>query len=158
MSRSRPGRQVLLSAACAGVGLVLVVALRDFGALGANARAGFLLGVLLLLIGIAGLVASGRQTVVVDPRSRRITVEHSRRFGKRKRSIPFEVIADVRLGFLGKKSNFVTYYYLSLRLRSGETYVLFPPGRFFPGGSDRATVEGWRRRLQEYLALPAGGG
>jgi hypothetical protein len=27
----------------------------------------------------------------------------------------------------------------------------FSPGRFFEGASDRSTVEGWKRRLEEYL-------
>jgi hypothetical protein len=43
--------------------------------LGSNAMAGFLLGVLLLFIGVAGFLLSGKQTVVVDPKSRRITIE-----------------------------------------------------------------------------------
>jgi hypothetical protein len=55
------------------------------------------------------------------------------------------------LGYLGKRSNFVTWYYLVLKLRSGEEYPLFSPGRFFKGGSDRSTVAGWRQRLEGYL-------
>ncbi len=43
------------------------------------------------------------------------------------------------------------WYYLVLHLRSGEEYALFSPGRFFDGGSDRPTVESWKRRLEEYL-------
>ena len=42
--------------------------------------------------------------------------------------------------------------YLVLKLTSGQEYPLFAPGRFFAGASDRATVEGWRRRLREYMA------
>jgi hypothetical protein len=45
----------------------------------------------------------------------------------------------------------VTIYYLALKLRSGEKYPLFAPGRFFPGASDRSTVEAWRQRLEEQI-------
>jgi hypothetical protein len=149
-STSNPGKQTALSAGCALVGLLLMTGFRDFGS-GPNAKAGFLLGVLLALIGVAGFLTSGRQTVVVDPRTRRITVKETNRFGSKSRSIPFGDVVDVSLGFLGKRSNFVTWYYLVLRLKSGEAYPLFSPGRFFAGGSDRPTVEDWRRRLEAYL-------
>jgi hypothetical protein len=61
------------------------------------------------------------------------------------------VVGEISVGYLGKKSNNVQWYYLVLKLRGGETYSLFAPGRFHEGGSDRSVVEGWRRRLEEYL-------
>lgn len=150
-SRSNPSKQVALSALCSLVGLVLAIGFRHFGSAGTNAEAGFLLGALLLVIGVAGFLTSGRQTVVIDPDARRITVEDANRFGTKKRSIPFGDIVGVGIGYLGKKSNHVEWYYLVLELRNGEKYSLFPPGRFFEGGSDRSTVEGWKRRLEQYL-------
>jgi len=39
-----------------------------------DSLAGFLLGILLLVIGVLGMVLQGRQTVVVDPGTRRITM------------------------------------------------------------------------------------
>jgi hypothetical protein len=106
---------------------------------------------LLLLIGIAGLLAGGKQTVVVDPKERRITIEDSNHFRTKKRSILFSDIVGISIGYLGKKSNYVTWYYLVLKLKSGEDYPLFAPGLFFPGGSDRSTVTSWKQRLEEYL-------
>jgi hypothetical protein len=158
VSQSDSRRQIVLSAVCALAGLALAVGFRDFGALGANARAGFLLGVLLLLIGVAGVLVSGRQTVIVDPKARRITVEDATRFGTKSRSIAFGEVTGVSVGYLGKKSNFVTWYYLVLALNSGEQYPLFAPGRFFEGGSDRSTVESWQRRLEGYLSGPDAAG
>jgi hypothetical protein len=114
--------------------------------------AGFLLGVLLLLIGVAAFLAGGKQTVVVDPKARRITIEDSNRFRTKERSIPFSDISGIGIGYLGKRSNSVTWYYLVLRLRSGEEYPLFAPGRFFKGGSDKSIVAGWKHRLEAYLA------
>ncbi len=60
------------------------------------------------------------------------------------------------MGFLDKRSNFVRNYYLVLHLRDGKDYPLFAPGRFWNGASDKATVEGWRQRLETYLAASHG--
>jgi hypothetical protein len=150
-AQSNPGKQTMLSAACAVVGLALVIGFRNFSGFNNNALAGFFLGALLLLIGGAGLLLSGKQAVAVDPRTRRITIEDSNRFGTKKRSILFSEIAGITIGYLGKRSNYVTWYYLVLKLRGGEEYPLFSPGRFFEGGSDRSTVESWKQRLEKYL-------
>ncbi len=150
-SKSNSGKQILLSVASAAVGLVLVIGFRNFSDSGTNALAGFLLGVMLLLIGVAGFSVGGRQTVVVDPKARRITIEDSNRFRSKMRAIAFDDIVGISIGYLGKRSNYVTWYYLVLRLRSGEEYPLFSPGRFFEGGSDKSIVAGWKQRLEEYL-------
>lgn len=104
-SQSNSDKQTVLSVACSVAGLVLAIAFRDFSSSGGNARAGFLLGVLLLLIGVAGLLVSGKQTVIVDPRARRVTVKDSYLFGTKERSIPFGDVVAVSIGYLGKKSN-----------------------------------------------------
>jgi hypothetical protein len=150
-SQSNPGKQAILSVACAAAGLILVIGFRDFGGFGTNTMAGFLLGLLLLLIGIPGFLLSGKQTIIVDPQTRRIIIEDSNRFQTKKRSIPFNDIAGVSIGYLGKRSNYVTCYYLVLKLRSGEDYSLFAPGRCFEGASDKSTVTGWKQRLEEYI-------
>jgi hypothetical protein len=149
-SRSHSGKQTMAAVVCSALGLLIMAALRDFRG-GTNAMAGFLLGALLLVLGVLGLLVTGKQTIVVDPRTRRITVEDSNRFGRKTRVIPFQAVADVSVGFLGKKSSGVTSYYLVLKLRDGEEYPLFSPGRFFGGASDRSTVEGWRQRLLVHL-------
>jgi hypothetical protein len=152
-SRSDPGKQLALSVAAAVVGVVLAIGFRGFRTGGENALAGFLLGVMLLVIGVAGVLVSGRQTVTVDPRTKLIHVEDSYPVGAKSRVIPFGEVESVGIGYLGKKSNFVEWYYLVLHLRTGEEYPLFAPGRFYEGGSDRSTVEGWRQRLESYLGL-----
>lgn len=152
ISQSNSGKQTMLSGACAITGLVLVIGFRNFNGFNSNATAGFLLGMLLLFIGVAGFLLSGTQTIVVDPKARRIMIEDTNRFGTKKRSIPFSNIVEVGIGYLGKKSNYVTWYYLVLKLKDGKEYPLFSPGRFFEGGSDRAVVAGWKQRLEDYLA------
>ena len=151
VSESSPVKQTVLAAVCAVVGLALMFGFRHFGSAGSDAFAGFLLGVLLLVIAVAGFLVSGRQKVTVDPAARLITVEDATYIRHKERSIRFDDITHVGIGFLGKRSNFVTWYYLVLKLSSGEEYSLFAPGRFYQGGSDRSTVAGWQRRLEGYL-------
>jgi hypothetical protein len=150
-SESNSGKQIALSVACAITGLVLMFSFRDFRNFGTNALAGFMLGALLLIIGIWNVLVSGKQTITVDPKTCRIIVEDSYGIAAKRRSIPFSDVIDVSIGYLGKKSNAVTWYYLVLKLTNGKDFSLFSPGRFYEGGSDRPTVERWRRRLEEYI-------
>ena len=150
-STNKPRKQHLLAIGCVLVGAVLAIGFRDFPSIASDRAAGFGLGLLLLLIGIAALVTAGSQTIVVDPAARRITIEDRNRLGSKTRSIAFEEIVDVGIGYLGKASNGVTFYYLALTLRGGETYALFAPGRFYEGSSDRDVVARWKARLEGYL-------
>jgi len=151
-SENNPAKQTALSIGCALVGLVLAIGFRNFTGPGmTNSLAGFLLGLLLLIIGIWGLLVTGRQTIVIDPKARCITIEDSTRLRTKKRSIPFSDIAEIHIGYLGKRSNFVEFYYLILKLRSGEDYPLFAPGHFHEGGADRSVMEDRQQRLEQYL-------
>jgi hypothetical protein len=151
VSRSGFLKQTALAAGAVVVGLVLMVGFRHYQGNG-DMLAGFLLGVLLLVIGAAGLAVAGVQTVTVDPAYRRIVVEDRTLLGAKTREIAFTEIGGISIGYQGKKSNFVQTYYLVLKLTGGSEYPLFAPGRFYAGAGSRATVEGWRRRLQEYMA------
>ena len=151
VSRSRPGMQMMLAIGSTAVGLLLMVALRGFRSGDGNVLAGFLLGVLLFVVGIAAALMSGPQTVTVDPRVWRIEVVDSFLLGGRTRTILFGQIDRVAIGYLGKASNRVQTYYLVLHLVDGQEYPLFAPGRFFEGASDRGVVESWRDRLEGYL-------
>lgn len=154
ISQSSPAKQTALAVLCMVVGLVLAWASGPGGSAAAgmtNAKAAFYLGILLVFIGALGFLGRGKQTVVVDDAARSITVEDVTCLGSRRRSIAFGEVAGVSIGYLGKKSSYVSCYYLVLRLRSGEKYSLFAPGRFYSGSSDRSVVEGWRLRLESCL-------
>ncbi|HEX7555613.1 MAG TPA: hypothetical protein VF338_03235 [Leptolinea sp.] len=151
-TQSHPGKQLAAAAGCILAGLVMAAAFRNFNSVGSNTAAGFFLGVLLFLIGAAGLLVSGKQTVVVDPSARLIIIEDSNSLQTKKRTIAFAEISDIGIGFLGKESNHVTWYYLLLKFTNGEEYPLFAPGRFYEGGTNRSIVAGWRQRLENYLA------
>jgi hypothetical protein len=151
VSRSRPTLQLIAAVCCAVVGVVLMIGFRGFHSVKEDAFAGFLLGALLLVLGLSGLLFTGKQTVTVDPRIRRIDVVDSFLVGRRARSISFDAITGINIGYLGNRSNYVSYYYLVLHLRDAKDYSLFAPGRYYEGSSNRGTVEGWRQRLQAYL-------
>ena len=150
-TQSRRGRQTALAGGSIAVGLVLMVGFRHYHG-DSTMLAGFLLGVLLLVIGAAGLLVSGTQTVVVDPVLRRIVVEDKTVLsGAKRREIAFGEVTGIFIGYLGKKSNYVQTHYLVLKLTNGQEYPLFAPGRSYAGANSRATVEAWRQRLQEYM-------
>jgi len=109
---------------------------------------------MLMVIGVVGALYTGKQTVTVDPHKRQIVVQDARVLGAKTRAIAFGDVEHVGIGYIGKKSNYVNFYYLVLRLRTGEEYPLFAPGRSFDGASDRETVDEWRCRLEEYLRVP----
>jgi hypothetical protein len=152
ISHNSPGKQGTAAAGCTAVGLIMALSLdHHFTGHLSDGNAGFLLGLLLLAIGVAGMVFTGRQTVVIDPRERAIRVEDRTLLGSKCRTIPFREVAAIHIGFLGKRSNLSVTYYLELQLQSGERYSLFAPGRFYEGASERSVVEGWRSRLERYI-------
>jgi hypothetical protein len=147
ISKSNPGKQAVLSVLCSVVGVVLAIGFRDVRDSGTNTLAGFLLGVLLLLVGVAGFLVSGTQTVVVDPKTRCITIEDSNRFCAKKRSIPFSDVLGISIGYLGKRSNHVTWYYLALKqqvvacLRNDPEVRRIVPFGSFVGSPSRQDVD-----------------
>ncbi len=151
ISESNQGKQLAVSVLSAVVGAVLAYGFRKFSGAGSNELAGFLLGLLLLVIGVAGIFTSASQTITIDPKRRIILIDDKGPLRTQKRSIRFDEIVDIGIGYLGKRSNGVTFYYLSLKLKNGKDYSLFAPGRFFPGSDSRDTVEGWRDRLWQYI-------
>jgi len=151
ISHIKPRQQTALAIGCTIVGALILYGARGFQTLNSNAGAGFLLGFLLLGLGIAAFLVSGRQSVTIDPAKRTIRIDDEGRLGRKSHTLRFDDIADIGIGYLGKKSNYVTWYYLNLKLKNGKEYPLFAPGRFYEGGSDRSVVEGWRDRLRGYV-------
>lgn len=153
VSHNDPRRQTLLAVGCIFVGLVLAYGFRgaSLAAL-TNETAGFLLGMLLLVVGVGGFLARGRQTVTVHPGTRMIIIADENGFGSKQRAIRFSEIDRVGIGRLGRRSTMIMTYYLVLHLANGEEYSLFAPGRFYAGSFDRTVVESWQERLERYLA------
>lgn len=149
---SRPGRQRAWAAGCLALGGLFIALAHDHGGLTTDRGAAFLLGLMLAGLGTLGLLAVSRQTVTVDPVARRITITESGRLRSHDRVIGFEDVERVAGGYLGTPTDGVNFHFLTLHLHAGGRVTLFGPGRFFPGGCDRARVATWRARLEEMLA------
>jgi hypothetical protein len=151
--QSNSGKQIALSVVMAAAGLFVAYSFRNFSGPGfTNSLAGFLLGLLLLLTGVVSLLATGRQTITVDPGSQSILVEDWNLFGKRERSFAFGDIIDMRVAKIGKASNYTFTYYVSLHLADGSTYPLFLTA-YYDGRWDRAEAEERCQKLKSYLQI-----
>ena len=152
VTESNPTTQTLYAIVSTALGAVFLWLCRGFTAsFHDNVFAGFLLGVMLFIMGAVGLVLVGRQRVTVDPDARAIMVEDESRFGAKSRTIRFDEVSRVGVGFLGKRSSGMQTWYVVLHLKSGEEYSLFAPGRGYEGASERGIVDGWRRRIEAMI-------
>lgn len=150
-SESSSGKQLVLTAAVLLVGLLLVIGFRHYSGPGmSNSMAGYLLGWLLLIIGVAGLLTWGKQTITVDPTIGRIEVEDTNFWGKKTREIAFDEIMETRVAEIGDRSDHAVTYYLLLKLKNGNSYPLFYPA-YYDGKWERSVAEDRRQRLETYL-------
>lgn len=150
--KSGGSKQVGLGWLSLGVGFVLLVVLCSFDGSGmTNSLAGFLLGLFLFLLGLAALFAHTKQTIVFDRCKPQIVIEEMTRKGASKQIIPFQEIAGSLMGYFGKPSNCVNFHFIRQHLRSGEQYILFAPGRFYDGCSNRQIMEARKEQLELWI-------
>ena len=149
-TESNPTQQTVLSLLGVAVGLVLSIGFRHFEGPGlTSSLAGFLLGLLILTISSAMLLKGGKQTITVDPRTRRIILEDMSRIGKKTRSLLFDEIAEFYVDELGDKEGGSIQYFVVAKLKTGKKVSLFLG--FFDGRYDRDAMETRCRRLAGYL-------
>lgn len=151
ISHNNSAKQLWLALGIGVIGLVLIVSFRDFAATDVNRVGGLLLGILLLTIGMTIFLFSSKQTTTIDPNLRLITIQDTNKFKTKRRIIAFSDIVDIKIGYQGTRSHNMTFYYLVLKLRSGEEYSLFAPGQFYDNTNDRDSVERMQKKLKEYL-------
>jgi hypothetical protein len=145
------GKQTFLGWVVLVVGLILSIGFRDFDGSGlTNSLSGFLLGLLLLLIGVATVVVGGKRTVSVDSRLRQIVLEDVNRFVEKKRIVLFDEVDHTSISMLGDREGGSISYDVVLKLKSGEHVSLFQAA-YFDGRWNKAVMEGRQRRLAEAL-------
>ena len=136
------------------LGLALAYACRGFDRSGfSTTLAGFLLGLLFLGLGIAGVVtgaAGARRVIVVDPVQKNIRIQDSSRFGTKTRLVAFRQIQGAYLHELGDNEGGCASYDVVLRLRGGATLPLFG-GALFDGRWNKGLMENRMRQLQRYV-------
>jgi hypothetical protein len=150
-TESSPAKQTRLTVIVLVIGLILMYGFRNFDDSGlTNSLAGFLLGVLLLLIAIPSLIFAGKQTITVDPKARCIFIQDVNRFRVKQRRILLSDVADVFVGRQGKRSSGMMTYYVVLKMKTGKTQQLFA-GSYYHGRWDRSVAENRCQRLRQYL-------
>ena len=98
-----------------------------------------------------GIICPYQKTIVFDRGKPQIVIEEMTRKGASKQIIPFQEIAGSLMGYFGKPSNCANFHFTRLRFRSGEQYILFAPGRFYDGCSNRQIMEARKEQLELWI-------
>lgn len=146
---SKPAENMVLYIVVTAVGAALMFFARDFRHGGTNVLCGFLLGCMLLGLGILGIAVGESRTVELDLRRKRIVLDIMRRIGGcRQVIIPFDDIRELGIGLQGKASAGSRYYDVVVRLTSGKEIYLFG-GCVFDGRMSREWADGIRRDFEK---------
>ena len=149
-TESNPQKQTAFAIVVIVAGCILAYGFRHY-TVSSNALAGFLLGILLLVVGISALLTGGKESITIDPSRHVILIENENLFGRKNRLIPFNEIAGARVSEFGKRSNYTVTYYITLRLTTGENYPLFYPA-YYDGRWNPSVAEERLRRFETYLS------
>jgi hypothetical protein len=149
-TESNAGTRTAVSVVAVVAGLALTIGFHQFEGPGlTGSRAGFLLGIMLLALGLGMLLLAGKQVITVEAKSRRVVIENINRFGKSAKEIHFDEIADVYLGELGDREGGSISYHVMVRLKTGKEIALFKG--FFDGSYSKPTMEARCHRLIQLL-------
>lgn len=149
-TESSTANQTFAAVAMFLLGTTLAIGFRGFEGPGfTQSRAAFVLGALLLVVGIGAFLFGSKQTIVVDTRSRRIIVENRSRLRQSEKEVPFKDISEVYVGEHGDKEGGSIRYYVLAKLKSGKEVALFLG--FFEGSHSKPIMEARCQRLAECL-------
>jgi hypothetical protein len=138
------------SVAAVAVGAALAIGFRNVEGPGlVNSRAGFLLGLLLLAVGLGVLLFAEKEAVTVDTNTRRIVIERMSRFRKKTKEIRFEDVADAYVGEIGDREGGSILYHVVVKLKTGKEVALFKG--FFDGARSKPAMEARCDRLLQCL-------
>lgn len=149
VTKSNGTTQTLVAAVGVVIGVLLVLGSRSAGGWSIGTVVAFVLGLGLLVAGLALLFSNSRQTVTVDGKARRITIENKHRFGKSSRQLRFDEIADAYVDEVGDRDGGSISYHVVLKLKTGKKVPLF--AGFFDGSYSESATEARRRRLLQYV-------
>jgi hypothetical protein len=142
--------QVVAAALAIVVGLILAIGFRGFDRSGfTQGLATFLLGVVLLVVGVGMLLFGARQVITVDPRQRRIAIERISRFRTTTRVIGLDTVADFSVAEHGDQEGGSIRYHVKAKLKTGGEIALFVG--FFEGSRSRLAMEKRCDRLLQCL-------
>lgn len=144
--RSQPATNIALALTLIGVGAALAYLGRQHP--DTPTWAGFLLGWLLLLLGLAALLVRETREIELDTRRRLLVLDVRRRVGgERRQVVPFADIVSVGLGAMGSRSEGSVYYDLVVHTRDGKALYLMG-GCAFEGRMHRDRMEALREAFE----------
>ena len=143
-------KQTVTSVLVVATGIAFAIGFRHFDSSGlTGSLAGFLLGLLLLFVGLASLLLGGKQVITVDTKRCRIVIEGKNRFGKSTKVIRFNEIADVYVGEFGDQEGGSISYHVVIKLKTGKETPLF--FAYFEGQHEKSVAESRCQRLARCL-------
>ena len=151
-SESSAAKQQLATAVTVIVGAALVIGFRQIEgpALSGN-RAGFWLGVMLLVVGVGMFFFGGKQIITVEPKRQRIVITRQGRVRSRTQQIRFTDIADVSVAESGDTEGGSVRFHVAVTLKNGKSVALFLG--FFEGSHSRQAMEARCKRLVECMRV-----
>jgi hypothetical protein len=150
ITESNDIKQTVTSVLAVTTGIALAIGFSHFEGPGlTGSLAGFLLGLLLLFVGLASLLFGGKQVITVDTKRCRIVIEGKNRFSESTKVIRFNEIADVYVGEFGDQEGGTISYHVVVKLKTGKEIRLF--FAFFDGQHDKSVAESRCQRLAQCL-------
>lgn len=149
VTESNRTTQTLVATIGAVIGLLLILGSRSIGEWSTGTMSAFVLGLGLLFAGVGFLVFSPKQTVTVDSKIRRVTIENKHRFGRSSKQLRFDEIADAYVDEVGDNEGGRTSYHIVVRLKTGKTVSLFTG--FFDGSYSESATKARCQRLMQYV-------
>ena len=149
-SESSAAEQHLSTAVTLIAGAALAIGFRQLEgpALSGN-RAGFWLGVVLLVVGVGMFFFGGKQVITVEPGRQRIVITRQGRVRSRTQQIRFNDIAGVSVAENGDTDGGSVRFNVAVKLKTGKSMALFLG--FFEGSHSRQAMEARCQRLVECI-------
>ena len=151
-SESSAAKQHLATAVTLIAGAALAIGFRQLEgpALSGN-RAGFWLGVVLLVVGVGMFFFGGKQIITVEPKRQRIVITRQGRVRSRTQKIRFNDIAGVSVAENGDTDGGSVRFNVAVKLKTGKSMALFLG--FFEGSRSRQAMEARCQRLVEGMRV-----
>lgn len=150
ITESNSAKQTVTSVVLVITGLILAIGFRHFEGPGlTETLSGFLLGLLLLFVGLASLLFGGKEVITVDTKKRSIVLAGKNRFSEKTKVIRFNEIADVYVGEFGDQEGGSISYHVVAKLKTGKEVRLF--FAFYDGQHDKSVAESRCQRLAQCL-------
>jgi hypothetical protein len=132
------------------IGAALAIGFRRFEGPGfTGSTAGFLLGIVLLVVGVGMFIFGGKQVIAVEPKLKRIVVKRFGRLRTSSTEIGFNDISGLYVGESGDQEGGSVRFHVVAKLKTGKEVALFMG--FFEGSHSKPAMEARCQRIEECM-------